>query len=244
MPLTMCAAAVAVSLPVFSVMAAPDIRIKDKIPCQQSLYRFIRIAGDAPVKPDASIVKRILRARSDPAADQRIHIELFQKSRQGAMPAAVRFCRPLSDDPAFFCIIDLKLFRVPKMLVYISVFICDCNSHDMLSLHFRNVTFALRSRRSSASFPAKSRCISLTETVISALDHQLFPIYDTVCNLLPGVLTDLCHSCPGNIHPPGTLLMSQLFQVDQAYHLILIDCKYHHLITWDPSREKLNIIRL
>ena len=129
----MVAAVVAFSMMPVSVMAALDIRIKSKISGQERFYRFIRISGHTAVKLDAGVRKGVLGSHSNTAADQCVHAHLFQKACQSAVSAAIGIRNLLFYNTAVLHIIELKLFCVSKMLKYIPVFKCYCNSHLMIS---------------------------------------------------------------------------------------------------------------
>ena len=133
MTVAMAAAVVTFSMMSVAVMAALDIRIKGKISGQERFYRFICVSGHAAVKLDAGVRKGVLGSHSDTAADQRVHAHLFQEACQSAVSAAIGIRNLLFYNTAVLHIIELKLFCVSKVLKYISVFKCYCNSHLMIS---------------------------------------------------------------------------------------------------------------
>lgn len=133
MAAAMPSAVVAFSMMAVAVMAALDIRIKSKISGQERFYRFIRISCHTAVKLDAGVRKGVLGSHSNTAADQCVHAHLFQKACQSAVSAAIGIRNLLFYNTAVLHIIELKLFCVSKMLKYIPVFKCYCNSHLMIS---------------------------------------------------------------------------------------------------------------
>lgn len=133
MAAAMPSAVVAFSMMAVAVMAALDIRIKSKISGQERFYRFIRISGHTAVKLDAGVRKGVLGSHSNTAADQCVHAHLFQKACQSAVSAAIGIRNLLFYNTAVLHIIELKLFCVSKVLKYIPVFKCYCNSHLMIS---------------------------------------------------------------------------------------------------------------
>ena len=133
MAAAMPSAVVAFSMMAVAVMAALDIRIKSKISGQERFYRFIRISGHTAVKLDAGVRKGVLGSHSNTAADQCVHAHLFQKACQSAVSAAIGIHNLLFYNTTVLHIIELKLFCVSKMLKYIPVFKCYCNSHLMIS---------------------------------------------------------------------------------------------------------------
>lgn len=70
------AAAVSLAMLV-AVMVAVYVRIVCKRSGCQCLHSFIRVSGYAAVKPDSSLRQSVLRACSNTAADQRIHLQAF-----------------------------------------------------------------------------------------------------------------------------------------------------------------------
>ena len=119
-----------------SMMITMDIRVKAKISCKQCVYRLIRAAGHAAVKPDSRIRQRHLRTCSDSAADQGIHSQIRKQARQSAMTASIGAYYLRFRNLTFFNIIYFKLLRMPKMLKYVSIFICDCNFHKLCNTSF------------------------------------------------------------------------------------------------------------
>lgn len=83
---------------------------------EQSRNRIIRIACCAAIKPDSAFLKCTLCTRADSAADQRVHLKLFQDVRKRPMAAAVCVNNSSNADPAAFHIIHLEAFRVAKVL--------------------------------------------------------------------------------------------------------------------------------
>ena len=117
----------------FSVVAALDIRIVGKISFKKRLYSLIGAACDTAVQLDSCIRKGILCPHTDSSADQGIHSQFRQETCQRPVSASVGIRDLLFCDLSVFCIIDLKLLRVSKMLINISVFKSYCYSHCIFS---------------------------------------------------------------------------------------------------------------
>ena len=100
---------------------------------EQGLHRLVSIAGHSRIPPDACGGQRGLGAAPDAAADQNIRANGVEDAGQSAMAAALGVHHLGSDDGSVGDLIDLKLFRVAKMLENLAVFVCDCNFHDKIS---------------------------------------------------------------------------------------------------------------
>ena len=128
------------------------------------------------------------------------------------------------------------------MLKYFSIFKCNCNPHLACSFHLhvriliRTVCFFTMLTTFSLT---KMICRTIADPVIPTPDQKQLSMDNAVCNLLSGGFVYLCHRSSGNIHLPGALLVSQLLQVDQADHLILVYCQDHLLPAgyslWDKA---------
>ena len=226
---------------VMSVVITVYIRIVIQVLRQECFYCFIRLSTDAAVKPDACLSQSHLGSSPDASADQCIYLKPCEKTRQGAVAAAVSIHHLLSGDCSILDIIDLKLFRVPKMLKHLSVFVSNCYPHLICS-------FPLCGLAGSLLFPAGLSAVLLSqaaaEPIMTALYGQRFPVDQAVGDLLPGRLIDLRHRGPGDIHLPGTLFLSKFLQIHQADDLILIHSHHHPAAAADPFRDKTVIGRL
>ena len=82
---------------------------------EQSRNRIIRIACCAAIKPDSAFLKCTLCTRADSAADQRVHLKLFQDVRKRPMAAAVCVNNSSNADPAAFHIIHPVSYTHQKL---------------------------------------------------------------------------------------------------------------------------------
>src|SRR5699024_5416501 len=205
----------------FPMMAALDIRIIGEFSFDKRFYSLIGSSGDTAVQLNSGFSKSILRTHTDSSADQRIYTQPGQKTCQCAMAAAIRINRLLFCDLTVFHVIDFKLLCVSEMLIYISVFKCYCYPHCVFSFHCYNLR--IQARRSAAFLSAEMNRRSVAQTVVSSRDQKDLSVYNTVRYLFAGAFVNLRHRSPRNIHPFCTLLMSQLLQIDQSDHFILIN---------------------
>lgn len=106
-----------------------DIRIIGETTLQQSLHGFIRAAGHTPIKPDPGLSQSCLSASADSAADQRIHLQGREHSRQSPMSISIRAHNLGLRHFSVHDVIHLKLLCMTKMLKHHSVFICDRKPH-------------------------------------------------------------------------------------------------------------------
>ena len=119
----------ALAFVMFSMMTAQDIRIKAKAAAQQRRHGLIRVAGYAAIEGNPGFLQSPARAAADPAADQRIHMDLFQNIRQSAVPAAVGADDRGERHLTVFHVIDLEALRMPEVLKNLSVLISYRDSH-------------------------------------------------------------------------------------------------------------------
>ena len=115
------------------------------------------------------------------------------------MTAPVGINDLLINDLTLFNIVQLKLFRMAKVLEDLSVFICDCDSHGMRS--FLNDLLTDLDR---------------FKFTVSACDQQPFSIHKSVGNLLPCTVIDGSYRGPGNIHPGGTGFLGKAFVIQKS----------------------------
>lgn len=67
------------------VVAANEIGLILKCPCQKGMDCLIRAACHARIEPDPGLLQRKARTRTDAAADERVDGIRLQKSRQRAV---------------------------------------------------------------------------------------------------------------------------------------------------------------
>ena len=103
---------------------------------QQVGHALIRIAGATGVQPDAGLGQSHLGAGTDTAAEQAVHAVRCQESGQGTVAAAVGGDYLGGDDGAVLNVVQLELFRVAEVTVYIAVFIGNCDFHVVISFLF------------------------------------------------------------------------------------------------------------
>ena len=111
------------------VVITVNIGIKAQPTADERVYSIIRAALHTAVKLNACLLERLLCAAADAAADERIHMGIFEKARQRAVAAAHGGKDYFGDDGIVLHVIKGEVSRVTKMLKDISIFISDCNSH-------------------------------------------------------------------------------------------------------------------
>jgi len=126
-----------VILAVMMVMVvAFGIGIISKVACNKALYRLVCISIDTAIELNACLGKCHLCTASNAAADQHIYIELGKKAGECTMAASVGvddLCRK-NFIPVYG--INLKLFRVAKMLKNFTITTSYCDFHLMISFRF------------------------------------------------------------------------------------------------------------
>ena len=222
------------------MMAALDIRIICKFSFDKCFHSLVCVTCDTAVQLDSCFSKSILRTHADPAADQSIRTELCQEPRQCSMPASICIRYLFFCDLTIFYVIDFELFCVSEMLIYISVFKCYCYSHYICPFH--RYRLHVQAGRPDASFLTEVNGRAVAQPVIPSRDQQNLSVYDAVRDLLPRAFIDFRYCSPGNIHPFCALFMRQLLQIDQPYHLILIDRQSYACASWNSIRPETAVI--
>ena len=105
------------------VAAAPDLGAVVQRPRQKGPPRLVRPAGDAAIEPDSRLGQGLLGSRADAAADQRVHLQPGEKTRQGPVAASGGDGNPLRGNPPILHIVNLKLAAVAEVLEHLAVLI-------------------------------------------------------------------------------------------------------------------------
>lgn len=116
------------------LVIAYDIRVKFQAAGQQVGYSLVSIAAYAAIQINTCFSKSAFSAIADTAADKRVYAPFFQNISQCAMAAAVCVNNGGYLNLSILYIVNLKSFCVPKMLKYLSTFICHCDSHCCASI--------------------------------------------------------------------------------------------------------------
>lgn len=116
---------------VVAVVAALNIRIKAQLPSQIVEYRLIGIALHTAEQLDPGLCQRHLGPAADAAADEDIHTVCPQKSSQRAVAVSICIDYFGMGHCTIRHIVELKVLRMAKVLEHRSVFVSDCNSHNL-----------------------------------------------------------------------------------------------------------------
>lgn len=150
-------------------MITPDIGVEVQFACYQCFCCCISVAGNTTIKPDTNIAQCHLGTAANTAADQGIHLQCTQDACQCTMSAAASIHNLRRNDFSIFHIMDFKLFSVTEVLKDFSVFISDCNSHNIISFWF----FVHRMDFLLIAISAPVGCaVSVAECKIPSLDSQ------------------------------------------------------------------------
>ena len=118
------------------VMIALYIRVELQIAGYKSFHSGICIAGYTAEQPDPGCGQRHLGTAANAAADQHICIQGGEHTGQSAVAAAVGVHHLRCNDLTVLDIINLKLLGVTEVLEDHTVFISDCDSHNIFSFRF------------------------------------------------------------------------------------------------------------
>ena len=115
------------------------------------------------------------------------------------MTASIGINDLLIHDLAVFNVIQLELFGMAEVPEDLSVFVCDCDSHNIFPFL---IDFL----------------IDLDRFVfeVSACDQQPFSVHKSVGNLLPCTLIDGSYRGPGNVHSVGTGFLGKAFVIQKS----------------------------
>lgn len=200
------------------VMIAADIRIITQAAGKKSCNCVIRISVAAAVKPDACLRQCVLSAAADAAADQSIDSVLNQKAGKSAMTAAIGIDHFCIGDRSVFHFINLKLFGVSEMLKNFSVFISNCDFHNVLVSFFFYCYHCVLPPALSAS----GLLVSFTDPVIPTTDQEALSVNDTSGKFFAGTFIDLRDRGTGNIHLGSTLAVCLFLKINQADDFVFI----------------------
>lgn len=115
------------------MMITAHIRIEFRTACQQGRHRIICVTADTAVQADPGACQRRLCTAADAAADQRIHLMLFQKACQCAVAAAQSGNHLCRNDCTILNLVNFKFLRMAKMLKNDPVRIRNRNFHFCIS---------------------------------------------------------------------------------------------------------------
>lgn len=200
-----------------------------EVAVEKLLDGLVRFAADAAVERDARFAQRHLRASADAAADQRVHAVEFQKARQRAVTAAHGVHDALRKDLSILDVVQLELGRVAEMLENHAVFVGDCDSHDGFSLRVIWKRGTIGRLRFHAVAPAG--------------DRQTLAVDQTVRDLVPRALVELCDRGAGNAHPLRALRVGEAFVIHQTDRLEFVHAQRDLLRLRDPVRGEMAVFR-
>jgi len=132
---------------VSAVVSAFDSRVKHQFIGQKMLDGCIHIAAYAAVQLNARLRQGLFGAAANPAANQRIHLGVLQKTSQGAVPIASSVKNGGRFDFPSFHVVYLETLGMAKMLEYLSIFISYRDSHTVFS--FRHALYGSNNVRSN-----------------------------------------------------------------------------------------------
>lgn len=212
---TVTTAAVVFAGVIFAVMFMAVIALSMGIVCQtifrKRFRRRVRAAGNAAAQPNARASQRSLCASADSAADQNVYVQRGQNAGKRAVAAPVCIYDMGSRDLSVQYVVHLELLRVTEMLEDFSVFIGDCDPHDIFSFWFF-VLLAIRLLETTAACTAVP--VPAAETVVSAFNPQRPPFHQRDGEFFPGGGIHLLNRRAGNVHERAAFLLRQSLPVD------------------------------
>lgn len=119
---------------IMSVMGTSRIGIKIQRTGQKCLHRLVRITADTAIDDYAGLRQRHPGTATDAAANQRLHTDLAQQTRQSAVAAAVGIDHLLRHHLALGDLINLESSGVSKVLEDLTICIGYRKFHNVCSL--------------------------------------------------------------------------------------------------------------
>ena len=113
----------------FMVVIAGGLGILLQLSFGQCLSGLICIPLNAGIDLDACLSQGCLSPAADAAADQSLHLMLFEKNRQSAVSGAAGIHHGSFIRLTVFHLIHLKLLGFAKVLEHLAVFISYCDFH-------------------------------------------------------------------------------------------------------------------
>ena len=129
------------------MMVAVGIWIKNKISCKVIRNNAVSCAGNAAKQLNPGLCKSVLRTGTNTAAENDIYTVLNKKAHQCTMALPIGRNDLAGRKLTVFDVINLELCGVAKVLVYLTVFIRNCD------LHTKNSSLCTR-----FSFPILTDC--------------------------------------------------------------------------------------
>ena len=228
-----------VTFPMVVVMITPDIGVEVQLACCQCFYCCISVAGNTTIKPDTHIAQCHLGTAANTAADQGIHLQCTQDACQCTMSAAASIHNLRRNDFSIFHIVDFKLFGVTEVLKDFSVFVSNCNSHDVFSfwLCVLLIEFLFIAVGASAAL-----AVSAAELIVSAFDPQRKAVHQHIRQLFSGAGVDLLDRGAGHLHEIAALFLGESLFVDEADGLVLIHRQDNCLFSvFTVFRQKVSV---
>ena len=112
------------------MMVAVGIWIKNKISCKVIRNNAVSCAGNAAKQLNPGLCKSVLRTGTNTAAENDIYTVLNKKAHQCTMALPIGRNDLAGRKLTVFDVINLELCGVAKVLVYLTVFIRNCDFHN------------------------------------------------------------------------------------------------------------------
>lgn len=137
-PVTAAVFAAGMRLMIVFVMLAMHIWVEFKISGKKSFRCLIGITADTAIDFNVCFMQSCLCTAANTAADQHICFDSRKHIYKCSVTGTVRVDYFAFYNFVIFHIIYLKLLRMTKVLKNRSIFISDCNSHNIFSfIHFK-----------------------------------------------------------------------------------------------------------
>ena len=112
------------------MMVAVGIWIKNKISCKVIRNNAVSCAGNAAKQLNPGLCKSVLRTGTNTAAENDIYTVLNKEAHQCTMTLPIGRNDLAGRKLTVFDVINLELCGVAKVLVYLTVFIRNCDFHN------------------------------------------------------------------------------------------------------------------
>ena len=197
------------------VMVAPGLRIIGQLAGQQIRHRLVRVSFHAAVQVDPRQGKGLLGAATDTPANQGVHLMFLQEPCQGSMAVAVGAYYLSGFYLPFLHVVELELFRMPKVLKYLPVLIGYRDPHGCFLLKafcfgcIRAVPVAAPPALPATS--AAARGIPLAQYIVSPGNGKPHTPHQALSQFLPGAAVDSLHRGASDPHLGGASFLGEAF---------------------------------
>ena len=191
---------------------------------QQGAGRSVGFAAHAAVQADVRGRQGALGPLADAAAHQHVHLQGAEQPGQRAVALALGVHDLAGGDGLPVGVVDLKLLGVAEVLEHLTVFVGNCDSHNLFS--FRLLVLGANLPLVAAR-AAAGRTPAVAQAERAALNLQRAALHQHRGQLLAGALVNFLHRGAGDLHALAALLLRKALGIDQPDGLVFVHGQNH-----------------